>query len=264
MRIRADLHTHSVASKDAYTGNHTSATREELAEAAAAKGIELIAVTDHGPACPGAAPLEAVAASALSPRRIAGVRVLAGIEADPIPSTENGLDVPDEILAALDFVTVALHPVTGWDHARGDVATITKALVRAIENPLVDMISHPGNAWFPVDIDTVVAAAVDNDVIVELNTHSFKPGSVREDSVTRERAFIAAAHTAGARLAVNSDAHHAADVGDVSLGLAVAEELGLAPDAFLNRDARSVLDFLLAKRPRPRLASEMRSEWEVE
>jgi len=47
MRLLADLHTHTVAS------GHAFSTITELATAAAGKGLELIAFTDHGPSVPG-------------------------------------------------------------------------------------------------------------------------------------------------------------------------------------------------------------------
>ncbi len=46
-RIKVDLHVHTVSSGHAYS------TVEECARWAAEKGLEAIAVTDHGPAVPG-------------------------------------------------------------------------------------------------------------------------------------------------------------------------------------------------------------------
>ena len=48
MRLLADLHTHSTASGHAYS------TITELAAAASSRSLECIAITDHGPALPGA------------------------------------------------------------------------------------------------------------------------------------------------------------------------------------------------------------------
>ena len=74
MRILMDLHTHTVASGHAYS------TIMENAKAAAEKGLEGIAMTDHGPAMPGGAHLYHFWNLTALPQQIAGVRVLRGVE----------------------------------------------------------------------------------------------------------------------------------------------------------------------------------------
>ena len=48
MKIKADLHTHTLSSGHAYS------TIDEMAKGAQKRGLNLIAITDHGPAMPGA------------------------------------------------------------------------------------------------------------------------------------------------------------------------------------------------------------------
>jgi putative hydrolase len=245
MRLLADLHTHTVAS------GHAFSTVTELATAAAAKGLELIAFTDHGPAAPGGAHPWYFWNTKAVPGCIAGVRVLRGCEANVV-ETDSGLDLPDEILRRLDIVAAGFHPLTGLDDR--DAARNTAALVRAIRNPLVDVITHPGNSGeFPVDMDAVVAAAVECGVALELNDHSFDPASSRSVSDSGERAFALAARDAGAMITIGSDAHYHSLVGSFGRALAVAEELAFPMDRVVNRDAASVFAFLGAKRPRPGL-----------
>jgi putative hydrolase len=246
MRLLADLHTHTVAS------GHAFSTVTELAGAASARGLELIAVTDHGPAVPGGAHLWHFWNMKVVPSVLGGVRILKGCEANPCDDVDNGMDLPDEMLAMLDFVAVGLHPECGFDQR--DRTRNTEALLRMITNPLVDMVTHPGNEdEFPVDLDAVVNGAVRHDVILELNNYSFDPRSGRHASYEREREFAEAARDAGARIAVNSDAHFHLLVGRFENALSVAEEIGFPEDRIVNRDAASVLGFLKAKRERPRI-----------
>jgi putative hydrolase len=246
MRLLADLHTHTVAS------GHAFSTVTELATAAAGKGLELIAFTDHGPAVPGGAHPWYFWNTKSVPGFIAGVQVLRGCEAN-VADTESGLDLPDEILALLDIVAVGFHPLTGFDER--DRARNTRAMVRAIRNPLVDVVTHPGNAdEFPLDIDIVVAAALEHGVALELNDHSFDPASTRSTSIAAERAFALAARDAGVTISIGSDAHYHDLVGNFERAVAVAEELAFPVERVLNRDAASVLAFLRAKRDRPRIA----------
>lgn len=253
MRLLADLHTHTIASGHAYS------TVTELARIAASKGMELIAITDHGPSVPQGAHAWYFWNSKVIPSVLDGVRILKGCEANPSLDAANGIDLPDELLELMDFVSVGFHPLTGFD-ARDRMAN-TEVLLRVMANPNVDMISHPGNdEEFPLDLHTIVAAAVENRVILELNDHSFAATSARSASSSTEREFAEAALAAGAPIAIGSDAHYALHVGRFDAALDVARQIGLTRDKVVNRDAASVLEFLTSKRARPRL--DVGGSWE--
>jgi len=220
--------------------------------AASAKGIELIAITDHGPSVPQGAHPWYFWNLKMLPSVLDGVRVLKGCEANVSADSENGIDLPDLILEGLDFVAVGFHPTTGFDQL--DRVRNTEALLRAMANPLVDQVTHPGNEdEFPLDLEAVVEAAVRNNVILELNDHSFDPHSARASCTHREREFAEAAVAAGAPVSIGSDAHYALHVGRFDAALAIAEEIGLAQERVVNRSAESVLAHLLGKRERTRL-----------
>lgn len=246
MALLADLHTHTVASGHGYS------TVTENARAARAAGLELIAVTDHGPGVPQGAHAWHFWNLNVIPSVLDGVRILKGCEANLSLDSENGLDLPDDVLGILDFVAVGFHPLTGFDDR--DRVKNTEALLRVIANPLVDMIAHPGNDnEFPLDMDAIVSAAARHSVIVELNGHSFAQVSARKGSAQRESEFAAAAHDAGAPIAIGSDAHYHLYVGRFDSAREVAAKIGIAEDECINRDAESVLRFLLGKRERPLL-----------
>jgi putative hydrolase len=144
VRLLADLHTHTIASGHAYS------TITELAHGARANGIELIAVTDHGPSVPQGAHPWYFWNLKVAPSVLDGVRILKGCEANLSAETDNGIDLPDDVLGLLDFVAVGFHPLTGFDGR--DRVRNTESLLRVIANPLVDQITHPGNEHeFPLD-----------------------------------------------------------------------------------------------------------------
>lgn len=257
MRLLADLHTHTVASGHAYS------TVTELAQAARGKGLELIAIIDHGPSVPQGAHPWYFWNSKVIPSVLDGVRILKGCEANPSLTTENGIDLPDDLLRLLDFVAVGFHPLTGFDQR--DRARNTEVLLRVISNPLVDMISHPGNDdEFPLDLEMVIQSAARHSVILELNDHSFAATSARSASSRREREFAQAAFAAGVPIAIGSDAHYALHVGRFDDAVSVALEIGITEDDLVNRDAESVLAFLTSKRRRPRLDVGGVWEWPVD
>jgi putative hydrolase len=252
VRLLADLHTHTIASGHAYS------TLTENVLAAKAHGLELIAITDHGPSVPQGAHPWYFWNMKVVPAVLDGVRILKGCEANVSPDSENGIDLPDVVLAGIDFVAVGFHPTTGFDTP--DRARNTEALLRVMANPLVDQITHPGNEdEFPLDLDAIVSAAVLYNVILELNDHSFDASSSRAGSTAREREFAAAAFSAGAPVSIGSDAHYALHVGRFETALAIAEEIGFTEERLVNRDAATVLAHLQAKRERPRL--DLGGEW---
>lgn len=253
MRLLADLHTHTVAS------GHAFSTLTENAQVARARGLELIAITDHAPTVPQGAHPWYFWNLKVIPSVLDSVRLLKGCEANLSLSSDNGLDLPDQILGWLDFVAVGFHPHTGFDTP--DRARNTEALLRVMAHPYVDQITHPGNeAEFPLDLDAIVEAAVQHNVILELNDHSFDPTSSRAGSGEREREFAEAAVAAGAPVSIGSDAHYALYVGRFDSAIAIAEKIGLTEDRIVNRNAESVLSHLTAKRERPRL--DVGGEWE--
>lgn len=246
----ADLHVHTTASGHAYS------TVSEIVATAASRGLELVAICDHGPGCPGGAhPYHFWNLKAL-PSVLSGVRILKGVEANVLDS-DNGLDLPDDLLQLMDFVAVGFHPECGFDD--GDEERNTDALLRAMADPWVDMVTHPGNGNYPVDRERVIAAALEHGVILELNNFTFAGNGSRRGWADLERDFAAEAAAAGALIAIGSDAHFHLHVGEVSAALAVAEEIGITEGQLVNRDAATVLAHLLARRERPRL--DIGGEW---
>ena len=244
LTLLADLHTHSVAS------GHGFSTVTEIATAASAAELELVAITDHGPSVPGGADAWYFWNVRAVPVHIGGVIVLMGCEAN-VTEAGEGVDIPAEVLAGLDVVAVGFHPLTGFDDS--SEAHNTAALLRAMRNPLVDVVTHPGSADFPLDVEEIAAAAAELGVVLELNDHSFDPHSSRARSFERETAFAEAARDAGGLIYIGSDAHYHAGVGSFARALEVVESIGFPPERILNRDAASVLDHLRGRRPRPRI-----------
>jgi putative hydrolase len=231
-RFPVDPHTHTVASSHAYS------TIGEYATEARRKGVRLFANTDHGPTMPGAphpwhfGNLKAV------PRLLEGVGVLRGIEANVVDA-EGNIDLPEDLAERLDLVLASLHepcfpPTTAEAH--------TRALVAAIRGGRVDIVGHPGNPAFPIDIEAVVRAAAEHGVALEINNSSFSTS--RKGSGPTCLAVARAARDLGAILVMGSDAHFAGALGDFADSLALVEAAGYPPERTLNASPGAFLDFL--------------------
>lgn len=233
MKLVADLHVHTVASGHAYS------TVLENAQAAGEKGLELIAITDHGPAMPGGPHSFYFGNLRILPKTIFGVRVLQGIEAN-IMDTQGNIDLTERYLKHLDIVLAGFH---GDSFNSMSVEENTRAMVNTIAGGKVDIIVHPGNPAFKIDLEVVAQAAVEHNVLLEINNVSLLEQG-RKGS--RENCEILAATVAqlGGKVSLGSDAHYAGLVGDLAEAEALARAAGLTPDQVINTSVDALTKFL--------------------
>ncbi len=233
MRLEADLHTHTIAS------GHAFSTVREMAEYASFMGLKMIAITDHGINMPGGPHEYYFSQIAGLPSSIYGVEILKGVEANIIDSNGN-LDMPVRLLHNLDIVLAGFHTGTGYQE--GTVEQNTEALIAAINNPYVHIISHPGNPEFPVDLDKISQAAKAAGKALEINNSSFflsRPGSTPR---CNHMARIAARNET--LISINSDAHSCFSVGNFENALEAATKAGIKPGRILNTSVALVHEYL--------------------
>lgn len=237
MRFVADLHIHTVASGHAYS------TMEESARVAREKGLELIAFTDHGPALPAGAHQYHFWNMRVLPSEMYGVKVLKGAEAN-IVNHQGELDLDDEVLKTLDVIQIGFHPFCGYEGKT--IEENTETLIKAMHNPLVHIVVHPGNPWFPINIDLVVEAAKEHQVLLELNNSSFVTSRPGGEDACRE--IAQKVYQAGLPIIVGSDAHLSTLVGEFSEAVKVVQEIGFSPDRIMNTSTARILRFLKEKK----------------
>ncbi len=233
MRIQADLHVHTVAS------GHGFSTVAEVAREARARGLRAVGIADHGPALPGGPHPYYFGAMRFLPRRMEGVWLLRGVEAN-LTGPKGELDLPPELLARLDYVIVGFHEGCGLK--AGSLKRNTRALVAAMSRPRVRVLAHPGNPAFPVDVPALVRAAKEHGVALEINNASFT--LARKGSLETCSAIAAEAARVGAPICLASDAHVACQVGDVSVAWEVASAAGVRPEQVVNRTWEGLARFL--------------------
>jgi putative hydrolase len=231
--IRVDLHVHTVASGHAYS------TVEECARYAASKGLEAIAVADHGPAVPGGGNLYHFWNLKVLPRRWHGVWILRSVEAN-ILDTGGRLDLPDRVLEKLDLVLAGIHPYTGYEG--GSVEENTRALLAALAHPLVDVIVHPDNPNYPVDMRRLSEAAKRYGKALEVNNSSFVYTREGSDPLCRE--MVREVKRVGGLLAVGSDAHVATFAGEFGHAVEIIEQNDVSPQAVINYSIMRLEEFL--------------------
>lgn len=227
-----DLHMHTVASTHAYSTLHDYIAQAKL------RGIQLLAITDHGPDMADAPHYFHFVNMKIWPRVIDGVGVLRGIEAN-IKNQQGEIDCSGPMLGSLDLIIAGFHqPV----YAPRDKTLHTDAMIAAMAGGLVHIISHPGNPSFPVDIPAIAQAAAHYDVALEINNSSFTTS--RPGSEPNCLAIAEAVGKAGGRLAFGSDSHTSFTLGDFEHCQRVARAVDFPDERVLNVSPRRLLDFL--------------------
>jgi DNA polymerase (family 10) len=203
-----------------------------MAEAAVSNGLALIAITDHSPGVlrgryqDHSYLFEAhPEIDALNRKYTGTLEILKGVEVDI--RLDGSLDLDDEVLASMDIVIASIH--SAYDQPE---EIITARYLRAISNPFVNIIGHPGGRLYPMvdvsdlDWDTIIPAAASQSVALEVNSHKAQP--LFDEHKVRQAAEM------GVLIAMDSDAHHTGMFADTRYGLFIARRAGLRKEQVLN------------------------------
>ena len=210
--IRGDLHVHTDWSDG-------KATVLEMGEAALARGYEYLAICDHTRNVRVVPGLDAddvrrqgeeiAAANEL----LAPFRILRGIECDILP--DGSLDLPDDVLAELEWVQASVHA-----GQRAPAAEMTKRTIEAMRHPAVRCLSHPKGRIInhrpenALDLERVFEVALETGVAVEIN--GLAPRLDLRD------VHVRAAIEAGVPIVCSTDAHSVRGLGNMQLSVATA------------------------------------------
>jgi len=242
--IRGDLHMHT----EATDGRDTI---RQMAEAALARGLAYIAITDHSKNLAMTNGLDDARALAHVQRirqvdaelqaEHKNIRVLPGIEVDIL--ADGSLDLADSTLAQMDIVIASVH-----SHFNQPAEEMTARVLRALQNPHVRILGHPTGRMllkrepYAINIEQVLQAALSLGVAVE---HNANPARADLNDLHLRRA-----HELGCRIVVNTDAHATEGLDDMSYGITQLRRAWLAPADLLN--TLPTADALLAQlRPKP-------------
>jgi len=222
--VRGDLHLHTVDTDG-------KMSIEDLIECAIKKGYEYMAVTNHSKLVRIANGMDEkrllkhIENIRKTARKYRNIAVLAGVEVDILK--DGTLDMEDYVLKELDIVIAAVH-----SNFLADKESQTRRLIRAMDNKYVNMLAHPSGRLItkrdPLDFDTdkVFAAAAENNVILEINTHG--------ERVDLNDVNCIRAKELGARFSINTDSHEAHQMDGMALGVATARRAWLEKKEVVN------------------------------
>ncbi len=229
--IRGDLHVHTSESDG-------RASLADMARAAQQRGYTYLAITDHSKRVTVARGLDAnrlarqIDQIALLNETLSGFVVLSSVEVDIL---ENGrLDLPDSILARLDFAVAAVH--SAFDLPRDKQ---TERLLKAMDNSHIAVIAHPTGrlidqrVGMDIDIERMLTGARERGVALEING--------QPDRLDLTEWHCKLAKDIGVKLAVSTDAHSTAELGFMRFAVEQARRGWLeAADVINTRDLAGI------------------------
>lgn len=240
MRLVLDTHTHTIASAHAYS------TVAEMARAAADRKLELLAITDHGPALADSSHKLHFMNYHVLPGEMYGVRMLYGAELN-ILDFEGNVDLDEEILKRQDLCIASFH--TACTKA-GTMEENTQAYLKAMENPYVDIIGHPEDGYIPVDFERLVKKAKEQGVLLEINNSSVKTAFYRLNTRENMKAMLKLCKQYQVSVSMGTDAHYAGAVGMFDQAPQVLREVDFPEELVANTSTERFLDLLARRRKR--------------
>lgn len=242
--LKFDHHTHTIYSRvGPYL--HGKGRIIDNARAAAKRGLESLAITDHGPSDFYGLSIKRlpqmrrdIAQAKLSFPKL---KVYLGVEAD-IVDTENGLDVSPEDFDKFDFVNAGYHYVPKchmihnflsfhmpWPEKLKDRLRRqnTARIVKALKSNDINILTHPGDKAY-IDEHAVAKACEETGTLVEINARHKHPNA---DDLRIYKQY-------DVKFVISSDAHKPKNVGRYAETMALALEAGIDPDRIVNIQKR--------------------------
>ncbi len=218
--IKGDLHLHSNFPLKNLSHGPGIDSMEEIIKKATSLGYEYVGISDHPPGFTALSEeeiIEWVKKRTNFIQRLKkqtnSARVLNGLEIDILGNGK--LSVPDEALKMLDYCIAGIH-----SGHRGEKEKITSRLLKALESPYVDIISHPTNRLLneressDADWEAIFKHCVKYNKILEINAFPNRL-DLRDDLVRAALQFKV-------KFVINTDAHAIEQMDNMKYGVAVA------------------------------------------
>ncbi len=210
--LKGDLQIHS-------TWTDGANSIKEMAEEAGRIGLEYIVISDHSKtlAMTGGLDEEMLLKQGNEidelNMQVTGMKILKGVELNILK--DGSVDISDKILEGLDVVGAGVH-----SHFNLGREEMTRRVLKAIENPNVDMLCHPTGRQIQkrepiqLDMERIIEVAKDTGTILDIDSYP--------DRLDLKDEYVRRAVEVGARLGISSDAHSRVHLHFLELGIAQA------------------------------------------
>lgn len=234
MKIELDLHTHTVAS------GHAFSSLQEMASAAAGKGLRLLGITEHAPGIPGTCAPIYFRNLHVVPRRMYGVELMLGAEINVV-DCEGNIDMDEDLMRCLDHRIAGIHSLC---YRHGSVEGNTAGLERVIRNPWIDIISHPGDGTASLLFEPLVVAAKESHTLLEINNSSLKPIRHKDSARDNNLEILRLCKRYEVPVILGSDAHISFDIANYSYLYPLLQETEFPEDLVVNTSVDRLRQYL--------------------
>ena len=236
MQNLIDIHTHTIVSGHAFN------TLTEMVDHAQKIGLKLYGITEHGPGIPGTCDPVYFRNMYIVPRQYGDMRLMMGAELN-ILDYDGNLDIKEDFYFRCFDVTIAgLHQLCYKDGTRQQN---TSALLGAINNPHVNIISHPCDGTASdFDIEAVVLEAKKTGTLLELNNSTLNPYRGKRLAKGFYITMLRLCKKYDHPIIISSDAHHTSQLGDHQYVQPLLKELNFPDELILNDKVDDFLSFL--------------------
>lgn len=234
MKIELDVHTHTIAS------GHAFSTLQEMAQAAAGKGLKLLGITEHSPGIPGSCDPIYFRNLHVVPRQMYGIELLLGAEINILDCNGN-IDMDEYYLKMLDLRIAGIHSLC---YTHGSAEENTEGLVKVISNQYINIISHPGDGTAKLNFEPLVIAAKEHHTLLEINNSSLKPCRNKPDAKNNNLEILRLSKKYEVPVILGSDAHISFDIATYDYALQLVSETDFPEELIMNTDVKKFKEYL--------------------
>lgn len=231
----SDIHTHSIAS-----GHGTTCTISDMAKEASHKGLKLLGISDHDPGTLTSGTSSYFRSLPFCPKKRFGIDVLYGVELN-ILDIDGHIDLSDDLLNGLDYAIISMHQ---QNYRSGAAAENTLAYINAMKHPAVKVLGHCDDPHFPVDYRTLAIAALQENVIFEINEASLSPNGYRGDTTSNATEILYFCQKYEIPIILSSDSHGKDHVGDFTYSAEFVHQAMFPESLILNNQIPKLKFFL--------------------
>lgn len=234
MKTLLDVHTHTIMS------GHAFSTLQEMVDAAAQKGLQILGITEHAPGIPGTCNPIYFKNMHVVPRQIKGVNLLLGAELN-ILNVKGELDLDERFYKLLDIRIAGIHELCWKGGTREEN---TEGMLAAIRNPWTHIISHPGDGTADLDFEPIVKASKTFHTLLEINNSSLKPSRGKVKARENNLEILRLCKKYSVPVILGSDAHVSYGIADYRYIDSLLEETEFPEELILNDKPEQFLNYL--------------------
>ena len=234
MKIELDVHTHTIAS------GHAFSTIQEMAQAAADKGLKLLGITEHSPGIPGSCAPIYFRNLYIVPRNMYGIELMLGAEIN-ILDTEGNLDFDEHYLNMLDIRIAGIHSLC---YTPGTLEENTQGMINTIANPYIHIISHPGDGTAKLLFEPIVQAAKEHHTLLEINNSSLRPSRHKVEARPNNLEILRLCKQYEVPVILGSDAHISFDIATYNFAMELVNEAEFPEELIINTSIKKFKDYL--------------------